>query len=179
MRPLNRSCFLPFPLGRLSLLALPHLLGTCLPSLWRAPFPLHAPNPIPLSSQGAALAHLDTLLHHDLVLWTDGWAFFLTKAALTYLSTAHSLALKPLFSFEQVQYAPVFPLTPAPLCMLFAGVGSTNQLATSFLLHYDSLSVLATFFLLYLSGKSGRTCLLFPLVLSGYNGSPDTRFSRE
>ena len=38
--------------------------------------------------------------------------------------------------------------------------------------------------LLYLSsylkfcGRSGRNCLLSPHVLSGYNGSPDTRFSR-
>ena len=35
------------------------------------------PNPCsrsdpPLSRQGVALAHLDSLLHHDLVLWTDG-----------------------------------------------------------------------------------------------------------
>ena len=31
---------------------------------------------------------------------------------------------------------------------------------------------------LKLCGRSGRNCLLFPPVLSGYNGSPDTRFSR-
>ena len=30
-----------------------------------------------------------------------------------------------------------------------------------------------------LSGRSVRNCLLSPLVLSGYNGSPNTRFSRE
>ena len=29
-----------------------------------------------------------------------------------------------------------------------------------------------------LYGRSGRNCLLSPPVLSGYNGSPDTRFSR-
>ena len=35
-------------------------------------------------------------------------------------------------------------------------------------------------FYLKLSGRSGRNCLLsLPPVLSGYNGSPDTRFSRE
>ena len=31
-------------------------------------------------------------------------------------------------------------------------------------------------FYLNLSGRSGRNCLLSPPVLSGYNGSPDTRF---
>ena len=31
---------------------------------------------------------------------------------------------------------------------------------------------------LKLCGRSGRNCLPFPPVLSGYNGSPDTRFSR-
>ena len=34
-------------------------------------------------------------------------------------------------------------------------------------------------FHLNLSGRSGRNCLLSPPVLSGYNGSPDIRFSRE
>ena len=43
-----------------------------LPSLWSPPFPLHALALIPLSRQGAALAHLDYFFPHDLVLWTDG-----------------------------------------------------------------------------------------------------------
>ena len=34
-------------------------------------------------------------------------------------------------------------------------------------------------FYLKLCGRSGRNCLLSPPVLSGYNGSPNTRFSRE
>ena len=33
-------------------------------------------------------------------------------------------------------------------------------------------------FYLKFFGRSGRNCLLFPLVLSGYNRSPGTRFSR-
>ena len=33
-------------------------------------------------------------------------------------------------------------------------------------------------FYLNLSGRSGRNCLLSPLVLSGHNGSSDIRFSR-
>ena len=72
MRPLTRSCFLLLVLERLFLLALPVLLGICLLSPWSPPFPLHALALIPLSRQGAALAHLDSLPPHDLVLWTDG-----------------------------------------------------------------------------------------------------------
>ena len=53
----------------------------------------------------------------------------------------------------------------------------------SFLLLSDSRSVLTTlsspiFPFISNSGRSGRNCLLFPPALSGYNGSPDTRFSR-
>ena len=72
MHPLTCSCFLLPLLGRLFQLALPFLLGICLPSEWSPLLPLHAPALIPLSCQGAALAHLDSLSPHDLVLWTDG-----------------------------------------------------------------------------------------------------------
>ena len=65
MRPLTRTCFLLHLLGRLFLLAIPFLLGICLPSLWSPPFSLHA------------LARLDSLHPHDLVLWTDGSVPFL------------------------------------------------------------------------------------------------------
>ena len=77
MRPLTRSCFLLPVLGRLLLLALPVLLGICLRSLWSPPFPPRALALIlPLSRQGSALAHLDSLPPHDLVLWTDGSVSF-------------------------------------------------------------------------------------------------------
>ena len=72
MRPLTRSCFLLLLQGRLFLLALPFLLGTCLPSPWSSPFPLHALALIPLTRQDVALAHLDSLPSHNLVLCTDG-----------------------------------------------------------------------------------------------------------
>ena len=56
----------------------------------------------PFSRQGAALAHLDSLLPHDLVLWTDGSdSFLLARAAPAYLPTALSVAPRPLFLFEQ------------------------------------------------------------------------------
>ena len=99
----------------------------------------------------------------------------LAKTALAYVPTALSVALRPSFPFQQAQYAQVFPLKPAPFCMLFAGLGSTNKSATSLLLSDSRHPVLSSIFPFILI--SGRNCLLSP-VLSGYNGSPDTRFSR-
>ena len=92
----------------------------------------------PLFCQGRALAHLDCLPSHDLVLWTDrSVPFFLARVALAYLPNARSVALRPPFPFRQVQYAQVFLLKPAPFCMLFAGL-STNKSATSLLFLFDS-----------------------------------------
>ena len=70
--------------------------------------------------------------------------FLLAKTAPEYLPTAFSVALRPLFPFQQVQYVQVFPLKPAPFCTLFASLGSTNKSATSLVLPSDSRSVLAT-----------------------------------
>ena len=60
-------------LGRLSLLALFFLLGICLPSLWSSTLSASRSyyDP-PLSRQCAALVHVDCLLPHNLILWTDG-----------------------------------------------------------------------------------------------------------
>ena len=68
-----------------------------------------------------------------------------------------------------------------PFCTLFAGLSSTNKSSISLLLLSHSRSVLATLsfspsFLFTLI--SGRNCFLSSPVLSDYNGSPDTRFSR-
>ena len=60
MRPFTSSCFFLHLLRRLFLLALPFLLGTLLFSPWSPTFPPRA------------LAHLDSFLPYDLVLWTDG-----------------------------------------------------------------------------------------------------------
>ena len=55
----------------------------------------------PHSRQSAALAHLDSLPPHDLVLWTDrSVPFPLARAAPAYLPTALSVALRPLFPFR-------------------------------------------------------------------------------
>ena len=106
--------------------------------------------------------------------------FPLARAAPAFLPTA--LCGTEVFPFRQAQYVPGFPLKPAPFCTLFAGLGSTNKSAISLLLTLVLSS--PPYPLLHLSshlklyGRSGRNCLLFPPVLSGYNGSPDTRFYR-
>ena len=78
------------------------------------------------------------------MLWTDGSVPFpFGKDGSGVLSNCSLCGLRPPFSFQQAQYAQVFPLTPAPSCKLFGGLGSTNKSATSI-----SLSLCPPFFLL-------------------------------
>ena len=148
MRPLTRSCFLLLVLGRLLLLGLPVLLGICLPSRSSPPFPLHALALIPLTLAKVRLS--PTLTLSPLMIWYSGqtalFLFLLARAALAFLPTALSVALRPFSPFRQAQFVPVFPLKPAPFCTLFAGLGNTIQSAISLLLLSDSRSVLATLF---------------------------------
>ena len=187
MRPLTRSCFLLLVLGRLFLLALTVLLGICFCSRSSPPIPLHALAVIPLTLAKVRLS--PTLTLSFLMIWYSGqtalFLFLLARAAPAFLPTALSVALRPLFPFRQAQYVQVFPLKPAPFCTLLAGLGNTNKSAI-FLLFFCLTLVLSSppCSLLHLScylklcGRSGRNCLLSAPVLSGYNGSPDTRFSR-
>ena len=164
------------------------LLGICVPSAWSPPFPLHALSLILLSLAKVLLSPILTL--SPLMIWYSGdtalFLFFLEKAAPAFLSTALSMALRPLFPFQQAQFVEVFPLKFAPFCTLFAGLGSTNKSAISFFFFFCVTLVLSSppCLLLHLSsnlklcGRSDRNCLLSRFALSGYNGSPDTRFSR-
>ena len=68
--------------------------------------------------------------------------FLLAKAAPAYLPSALSVALRPLFPFQQAQYVQVFPLKPAPFYTLFAGLGNTNKSAVSLLFLSNSRPVL-------------------------------------
>ena len=170
------------------MLALPVLFEICLRSPWNPPFPLHALALIPLFPAKVRL--LPTLTLSPLMIWCFGQTalllFLLARAAPTFLPTALSVALRPLFPFRKAQYVQVSPLKPAPFCTLFAGLGSTNTSAISLLFSYYLTLVLSSPFcpLLHLSfhlklcGRSGRNCLFSPPVLLGYHGSPDTRFSR-
>ena len=122
------------------------------------------------------------------MIWYSGvtalFLFLWARTAPAFLPTALSVALRPHFPFQKAQYAPVFPLKPAPFCTLFAGLGSTNKSAISLLFSFYLTLVLSSppcpllhrSSHLKLCGRSGRNCLLSPPVLSGYNGSPDTCF---
>ena len=125
-----------------------------------------------------------TLTLSNLTIWYAGqtpqFLLLLGKVALAFLPTALFVALRPLFSFWQAQY--VFPLKPAPFCKLSSGLGSTNNFATSLLFSSSltlalSLPPCPLFRLSFYHNLFGRNCLLSPLVLSNYNGFPDTLFS--
>ena len=184
----HRSCFILLFLERLFLLVLPFLLGICICSLWSPSFPLHASAMILFYLAKVRLSL--TLTLSLLTIWCFGltalFHFLLEKAAPAYLPTALSVASRPLFPFQQAQYAQVFPLKPAQFCTLFAGLGSTNKPAISLLCLSDSRSVLTTLssppsFLLSQSLWQiwQELSSLSPPLLSGYNGSSDTCFSRE
>ena len=88
---------------------------------------------------------------YDLVLWTDGSVPFpFGKHGSGVLANCSlSVALRPPFSFQQAQYAQVFPLKPGPFCKLFAGLDSTNKCAISLLSSYQTLALSSPpFFLL-------------------------------
>ena len=80
---------------------------------------------------------LPTLTLSSLMIWYSGltalFLFLLARAAPAFLPTALSVALRPLFPFQQAQYVQVFLLRPAPFCMLFAGLSSTIKSAISLL----------------------------------------------
>ena len=125
------------------MIAFHFVLGICLRSRWSPRFP-HALHLIFLSFAKVMLSTLSPLM-----IWSSGqMALFLFAfgegGSGTLANCSVSVALRPLFPFQQAQYVQVFPLKPAPFCTLFAGLGSTNKSATSFLLLSDSRSVLAT-----------------------------------
>ena len=149
------------------------LLGICLPSRWNPPFPLHALTLIFLFLAKVRLSH--TLTLSSFMIWCFGqtalFLFFLARAAPAFLPTDFSVALRPLFPFRQAQYAQVSPLKPAPFCKLFTAA------PTSLPFFFSPSPVL--FSNLKLCGRSGRNCFPSLSVLLDYNGSLDTRFSRE
>ena len=167
------------------MLALPVLLEIFPRSRSSPPSPLHAFALIPLTLAKVRLS--PTLTLSPLMIWYSGqtalFLFLLARAAPASLPTAPCVALRPLFPFRQAQFVPVFPLKPAPFCTLFAGLGSTNKSAIS-LLFFSCLTLVLSSPpcpLLHLScclklcGRSGRNCPSSPPVLSGYNGSPQSR----
>ena len=72
-----------------------------------------------------------TLTLSPLMIWCFGqtalFLFLLARAALVFLPTGLSVALRPLFPFWQTQYAQVFLLKPVPFCTFFAGLSRQHQ----------------------------------------------------
>ena len=141
----------------------------------------------PHSHQGAALAHLDSLPPHDLVLWTDSSVPSpFGKGSSGVLANCSLCGTEATLSFSA---GPVCSSFSAEACAILHALCWFRQHHkvchfSSVLLLSDSGSVLAILSSPHLScylklcGRSGRNCPSSPPVLSGYNGSPDTRFSR-
>ena len=185
MHQLTCSCFLLLVLGRLFLLALPFLLGICLPSRWSPLFPLHAPALIPLSVTKVRLVPTLTLFSHDLVLWTDGSVPFpYGKSSSRVLATSFLCGTEATLSFSAGPVCSSFSAEACAILHALCWSRSTNKSATFLLFFYLTLvlslplCLLRLSFYLKLCCRSGRNCLLFPPFLSGYNGSLDTCFSR-
>ena len=170
------------------MLALPLLLGTCLPSLWSPPFPPHALALIPLSLAKVQLSLTLTLSPHDLVLWTDGSVSFpFGKDGSGVLANCSLCGTKATLSFSAGLACLSFSAEACTIPHALCWSRQHQQVChlTFLLFLFDSRSFLValfsspSFLYLKLSGRFGRNCLLSPPVLSGNNGLPDTRFSRE
>ena len=123
----------------------------------------------PLSRQGAALAHLDSLL----MIWCFGqtalFLFFLAGAAPAFLPTALSVVLRPLFTFQQAQYAQVFPLKPAPFCRhsFLPGNDAADELARrGALLVHSTIPC----------SLSPRTCRIHSHLISDWRRTVSSKF---
>ena len=129
-----------------------------------------------------AFAYLESVPPNNLALWTDGYVPLPLSfgkngsgvlANCSLCGTEATLFTRPsmfkfFHSFHQAQYLQVFPLKPAPFCMFFAGLSSTNKSVVSLLFSSLTLAMssppcplLRLSFCLNLSGRSGRNCLFF------------------
>ena len=136
----------------------------------------------PLSRQGAALSHLDFFPTHDLVLWTDGSVpFHFGKGGSGVLATCSLCGTGATLSFSA---GPVCSSFSAEACAILHALcwSRQRQQVCHFFLFSSCLTLVLTsppcpflhlFSYLKLCGRSGRNCLLSP-VLSGYNGFLDT-----
>ena len=138
----------------------------------------------PLSRQGVALAHLDSLPPHDLVLWTDGSVpFSFDKGGFGVLAICSLCGPGATLSFSA---GPVSLSFPAEACAILHALCWSRQ--NDQVCHFSSYltliqssppcPLLHLFFHHKLCGRSGRNCLFSPPALSCCNGSPDTRFCR-
>ena len=135
----------------------------------------------PLSCQGAAFAHLDSLIPpHDLVLWTDGSVPFpLGKSGSSVLANCSLCGTEATLSFSVGPVCSSFSAEACAICKLSVAPTSLPLLFSFYLtlvLSSPPYPLLHLSSYLKLCGRSRRNCLLSPPVLSDYNGSPDTHF---
>ena len=147
MRPLTRSCFLLLVLGRLFVLSL--LFPPWNLPLFTLESTLSTPcscSDHPLTRQGAALTHLDSLPPHDLVLWTDGSVPFpFSKGGSGVLANCSLCGAEATLSFLA---GPVCSSFSAEACAILHALCWSRQHQqvchfSSLLLLSDSRSVLA------------------------------------
>ena len=136
----------------------------------------------PLSHQGMALAHLDSLRPHDLIPWTDGSVLFpFGKGGSGILAIRSFCGTEATLSFSA---GPVCSSFSAEACAILHALCWSRQHQQvchfSFLLLLsDSRSVLSSSFPLISNSVADlRNRLFSPPALSDYNVSPDIRFSR-
>ena len=135
----------------------------------------------------AALAHLDSLPPEDLVLWTDGSVLFaFGKGGSGVLANCSICGTEATLSFSAGSVCSSFSVKAYAILHALCWFRQHQKSAIFLLFSYYLTRVLPSplcpllhlFFYLKLCNRSGRNCLLSPPVLSDYNGSPDTRFSR-
>ena len=127
----------------------------------------------PLFCQGAALAHLDYLPPHDLLLWTDGSVRFpFGKGGSGVLASCLLCGTEATLSFSAGPVCTSLLLKPALFCTLFAGLSSTYKSAISLL--YDSRSVLFSIFPFISISLAGTvfSCTIRPQWVPGHSFLP-------
>ena len=120
----------------------------------------------PLSLQGAALAHLDSLLPHDLVLWTDGSVPF-GKGGFGVLANCFLCGTEATLSFSA---GPVCSSFSAEACAILHALRWSRQHQqichfSSLLLLSDSRSVLSSIFPLISNSVAHQAGTVFSLLL--------------
>ena len=144
---------------------------------------------IPFSLAKVRLSLTFTFLPtHDLVLWTDGSVPFpFAKDGSGVLANCSRCGTEATLSFS---IGPVCSRYSAEACAILQALFLVSAAPTSlpfFFPFFSSLTpalslppclLLHLSFYLNISGRFSRNCVLSSPVLSGYNGSPDTRFSQ-
>ena len=140
----------------------------------------------PLTCQGAALAHLDSLPLYDLVLWTDSSvplpfgkdiSGVLANCFLCGTDATLSFSAGPVCSNFSAEACTILHA----LCWVAAAPTSLPFLFSSYLtlvLFLPPCPLLHLSFYFKLFGRSGKNRLLSPPVLLGYSGSLDIHFSQ-